>query len=114
MPSYRVTVDIREVLPGVAPEDVLPTAERVLAGTHRVEDRRLDVVSTSAGLQPRLQLRFLVPATGAAAEDAEAEAAARALVDDLGEVARCGRWELRRGPGRHWRLRASGGCVSEL
>lgn len=113
MPSYRVTVDIIDVRPGVPPEEVLPAAERVVASTHRVEDRRLDVVSTAAGPQPRLQLRFLVPATGSDVEDSEAESVARALVGDLEEIARCGRWELRRGPGRHWRLRASGGPVSE-
>ena len=113
MPSYRVTVDIVDVLPGVPPERVLPTAERIIASTHRVEDRRLDVVSTTAGPQPRLQLRFLVPATAAEVEEAEAVAVTRALVGDLAQIARCGRWELRRGPGRHWRLTASGGPFSE-
>lgn len=113
MPSYRVTVEILDVRAGVRPEDVLPTAERIIASTHRVEDRGLDVVSTSAGPQPRLRLRFLVPATGTQVEDSEAVAAARALVGDLDEIAHCGKWELRRGPGRHWRLTASGGPFSE-
>jgi len=113
MPSYRVTVDILDVRPGVRPQDVLPTAERILASTHLVEDGRLDVVATATGPQPRLQLRFLVAAPGNDLADAEAESVARALVGDLDEIARCGRWQLRRGPGRHWRLRASGGPVSE-
>ena len=113
MPSYRITVDIVGVLAGVAPEDVLPTAERIIARTHQVEDRALDIAHpASERPQPRVQLRFLVPATAADVEDSEAVAVVRAMLDDLGEIARCGRWQLRRGPGRQWRLVASGGPIS--
>lgn len=113
MPSYRVTIDILDVRPGVPPEDVLPAAESILAKTHQVEDRLLDVAhATSAHPQPQLHLRFLVPATEDDSEDAEAEAVVRVLVDELDAVARCGRWGLRRGPGRRWRLMATGGPIS--
>lgn len=114
MPSYRVTIDIVGVRPDVRPENVLPAAERILAKTHLVEDRLLDIAeAASPRPQPQLHLRFLVPATERHSEDAEAEAVVRVLVEELDEVARCGRWELRRGPGRLWRLMAVGGAVSE-
>lgn len=109
MPSYRVTVDINGVRPGVAPEQVLPAAESILAKTHRVEDRLLDVAhASSARPQPQLHLRFAVPTSGPADEDAEAQAVVRLLVVELDELAVCGRWELRRGPGRRWTPVASG------
>jgi hypothetical protein len=109
MPSYRVTVDVVGVRDGVAPPDVLPAAEAVLAKTHVVEDRLLDVADvTSARPQPQLHLRFAVPPSKRATEDAEAVAVARLLVDELDALARCGRWQVRRGPGRRWTLVASG------
>ncbi|PRY63769.1 hypothetical protein BCF74_101171 [Knoellia remsis] len=109
MPSYRVAVDILGVLPGVRPEDVLPAAERIVASTHVVEDRSVEVAgATGVRPQPQVHLRFVVPSTGDGSEDDEAEAVVRALVDDLGEIARCGRWELRKGPGRRWRPLTSG------
>lgn len=114
MPSYRVTIDIVGVPPEVRPEDVLPTAEGILAKTHSVEDRLLDVVHpTSSRPQPQLHLRFAVAPTERWTEDAEAEAVVRVLMDELDEIARCGRWQLRRGPGRPWHLVAAGGPVSE-
>lgn len=114
MPSYRVTVDVLDVRSGAVPQDVLPTAEAILARTHQVEDRLLDVAdATSAHPRPQLHLRFLVPATEPQSEDAEAQAVARLLVSELDEVARCGPWQLRRGPGRRWRLVATGAAVSE-
>lgn len=114
MPSYRVTVEVLGVRPGVRPDDVLPTAERILARTHRVEDRRLAVArASSRDPQPELHLRFAVPASGAAVEDAEAESVVRLLVRELGAVARCGQWQLRRGPGRRWPSVAAGDAFSE-
>lgn len=113
MPSYRVTIDIVGIRPEVRPEDVLPTAESILAKTHSVEDRLLDVAqATSDRPQPQLHLRFAVATTERHTEDSEAEAVVRVLVDELDEVARCGRWQLRRGPGRTWHLVAVGGPVS--
>lgn len=114
MPSYRVTVDIIDVRPGVRPDEVLPAAERILTKTHRVEDRLLDVADpASARPQPQVHLRFTVPATKKDSEDAEAEAVVRLLVDELDDVAHCGGWALRRGPGRVWRLVAAADPVSE-
>lgn len=114
MPSYRVSVDVVGVRAGVRPEEVLPAAERILAKTHQVEDRSIEVAhAQSARPQPQLHLRFLVPTTEREADDAAAAAVVRLLVDELDDsVATCGRWELRRGPGRRWRLMASGGPVS--
>lgn len=114
MPSFRVTIDIVDARPGVRPESVLPTAEGILAKTHQVEARQLDVAhATSSRPQPQLHLRFAVAPTERHLEDAEAKAVVGVLVDELDEVARCGRWELRRGPGRAWHLVAVGGPVSE-
>lgn len=113
MPSYRVTVDVEDVRTGVPPESVLPTAEGILAKTHQVEDRLLDLADAlSPQPRPQLHLRFAVASSEQAAEDAEAESVVRVLVDELDAVARCGRWQLRRGPGRRWRLVASGHGVS--
>lgn len=114
MPSYRVTIDVVDVRPGVRPQEVLPAAESILGKTHRVEDRLLDVAhAASARPQPQLHLRFAVSATGPDLEDAEATAAVRVLVDELDATARCGHWDLRRGPGRIWTHVASGSAVSE-
>ena len=109
MPSYRVTVDVDDVRPGVAPRDVLPAAEAILAKTHVVEDRMLDVADpSSAHPQPQVHLRFAVTSSERDAEDAEAQAVVRLLVDELDAFARCGTWLLRRGPGRRWTPVASG------
>lgn len=98
MPSYRVAVDVLGVHPGVAPPEVLPRAEEVLARGHLVEDRSVEITRG----QPQIHLRFLVPASTGPTEDDEAEDAVRSLVRALAPTARLGRWSLRRGPGRHW------------
>lgn len=99
MPSYRVAIDVHATRPGVAPPSVLPTAEEILARTHRVEDRSVELVR----MQPQIHLRFLVEPTSDVAEDDEAEGVVRRLVADLGAYARLGSWTLRRGPGGQWR-----------
>ena len=109
MPSYRVTVDVVGVREGIAPPDVLPAAEAILVKTHVVEDRLLDVADvTSPRPQPQIHLRFVVPPSKRATEDAEAVAVARLLVDELDASARCDRWRVHRGRGRRWTLVASG------
>lgn len=114
MPSYRVTVDVIEVRTGVRPQTVLPTAEGILAKTHQVEDRLLDVADAASDHpRPQLHLRFVVPVSEQHVEDAEAESVVRVLVRELDAVARCGHWQLRRGPGRRWRHVAAGRSVSE-
>ncbi|GAA4124314.1 hypothetical protein GCM10022415_30210 [Knoellia locipacati] len=113
MPSYRVTVDVVGVRDGVPPADVLPAAEAILAKTHVVEDRLLDVADVASPRpQPQLHLRFVVPSSERVTEDAEAQAVVRLLVDELDAFARCGRWQVRRGPGRRWTFVASGSAVS--
>ncbi|WP_370892957.1 hypothetical protein [Janibacter sp. GXQ6167] len=104
MPSYRVAIDIHAARPGVAPPSVLPAAEQILAQTHRVEDRSVELVRG----QPQIHLRFGVSASNDGVEDDEAEAAVRRLVEALAPYAECGRWVLRRGPGGHWREIRSG------
>lgn len=104
MPSYRVAVDVHAVAPGVAPPDLLPRAEELLATGHRVEDRSVELVRG----QPQIHLRFLVPGSHDVAEDDEAEAAVRALLRDLSPIADLGHWVLRRGAGGRWRTVRTG------
>lgn len=114
MPSYRVTIEVLGVRPGVRPDVVLPTAVGILAKTHVVEDRLLEVArATSGHPRPELHLRFVVPGSEGTAEDAEAESVVRVLLGELEAVARCGHWHLRRGPGRRWRPVAAGHALSE-
>lgn len=100
MPSYRVAIDVHETHPGVSPASLLPLAEELLARTHRVEDRSVELVR----MQPQVHLRFLVETSTDRQEDDEAEDAVRRLVADLTASAVLGRWVLRRGPGGHWRV----------
>ncbi|NYF99618.1 hypothetical protein [Janibacter cremeus] len=99
MPSYRVALDVHGVPAGVEPPTVLPRAEELMARTHVVEDRSVEIVRG----QPQLHLRFLVAASRDVREDDVAEEAVRLMARDLGAIAHLGRWTLRRGPGRHWR-----------
>ena len=85
-------------------KDAVATAEALLAGGHRVEDRSVELVRG----QPQIHLRFLVAGSHDAREDDEAEDAVRALVAALAPVAHLGTWTLRRGPGGHWRTIRSG------
>lgn len=104
MPSFRCEVDVEQLRPGVRPEHVLPAAEAVMATRYRVEDRSVELV----GIRPQVHLRYLVPPTNTSAEDAEAKEAILALIRDLDPVAVCGRWVLKRGPGRNWRFLTKG------
>ena len=109
MPSYRVAIDVHETRPGVAPATLLPTAERLLAATHRVEDRSVELVR----MQPQVHLRFLVEPTSDVEEDDEAEGAVRRLVSELSRSAVLGAWTLRRGPGGHWRTIREGAAPQD-
>ena len=110
MPSYRVALDVLGVPPGVEPASVLPRAEEILGQGHRVEDRSVEVV----GGRPQIHLRFLVPASSGPQQDVEAEAAVRSLVSGLAALAHLGDWQLRRGPGRHWRTIRSGAASEDI
>lgn len=68
MPSYRVTLDVLDVLPGHAPPEVMDTAVATVRATHVVEADQLDVV---AGV-PRITVRFTVDAAGREEEDHDA------------------------------------------
>ncbi|MDQ1576922.1 MAG: hypothetical protein QOH55_2072 [Microbacteriaceae bacterium] len=54
MPSFRVTLEVEALRPGVAPESVLPAAAAAAAGLTIVEASSLDVVRGSA----RITVRF--------------------------------------------------------
>ncbi|HIZ97733.1 MAG TPA: hypothetical protein H9805_04055 [Candidatus Janibacter merdipullorum] len=108
LPSYRVAVDVLGVHPGVAPPEVLPRAEEILAEEHLVEDRSVEIT----GGRPQVHLRFLVPS--GADGDGEAEAAVRGLVRRLSAMAVLGDWALRRGPGRRWRTIRTGRAEEDL
>ena len=64
MPSFRVAIDIHAVLPGVTPPEILPLAERILARTHRVEDRSVELTGPKDRPQPQIHLRFYVRGPG--------------------------------------------------
>lgn len=104
MPSFRCEVDIELLRPRVTPPEVLPAAERIMAGRYRVEDRSVELV----GVRPQIHLRFLVPSSNEIQEDQDAQDAVLALIRDLDAVAVCGRWVLKRGPGRNWRYLTHG------
>lgn len=110
MPSYRVVLDVLGVHPGVTPANVLPRAEEILGASLLVEDRSVELV----GGQPQIHLRFLVPATHTTQEDDEAERAVRTLTRELSSTAHLGTWQLRRGPGGHWRTIRTGTVGPDL
>jgi len=88
MPSFRASIAIGATRPGVAPEAVLDAARAGVATECHVEDAFVDVLALSrrAG-PPRVAIRFLVPATNDAEEDAVAWEAGRALAATVGAVA---------------------------
>lgn len=92
MPSFRVTVVIGALQPGVAPESVLPYAAEATAAHAVVEASDLTVVAGSA----RIVIRFT-------AEDAGlAWRVGRAVVDDLVVVAEPVSWAVTMSEGGRW------------
>ncbi|MCH8614302.1 hypothetical protein [Arsenicicoccus dermatophilus] len=85
MPSYRITLDILDVLPGHAPPEVLETAVRTVRATHVVEADGLDVV----GGMPRIWVRFTVDASGRDDEEHDARMVRARVVHAVAQVARC-------------------------
>ena len=67
MPSYRITLDVLDVLPGHAPPEVLQTAVATVRETHVVEADQLDVV----GGMPQITVRFTIDASSRDEEDHE-------------------------------------------
>lgn len=88
MPSFRTSIAVIECRAGVEPSRVLDHVSNALGNRHRVEDAFVDVSALAArGGLPRITLRFWVPTSNDADEDAEAISAARLVAAALGEVA---------------------------
>ncbi len=98
MPSYRVSVAVHDLHPGVAPEEVLPAAVEAVAARHHVDADRLDVVRGVA----RIGVRFTVPPTGEAEEEARARATVEAAVDAVERLATWSDARLERRDGGRW------------
>ena len=94
MPSFRLELEVLGLRPGFAPPVVLRTLLDHLAETgHHIDGHDLDVVAGT----PRLYVRFVVPASNDADEDAAAFTAADTARKAVDRVATPGRlWVLRR------------------
>ncbi|OOL28277.1 hypothetical protein GQ85_33405, partial [Rhodococcus rhodochrous] len=68
MPSYRARLQIGDLLPGHRPEEVMDLAEAAVQATHVLAAKDIEVVARV----PRIVLRFTVPGSHRAGEDAEA------------------------------------------
>lgn len=79
---------ICEALPGVPPPAVLEAGRAGVAAEHHVEDAFVDVEPLRAGGLPRITIRFVVPVSHDAQEDASALAAGAALATAISAVAR--------------------------
>ena len=83
MPSYRARLQIGDLLPGHRPEEVMDLAEAAVQATHVLAAKDIEVVARV----PRIVLRFTVPGSHRAGEDAEAaETGAEATGDDVLDV----------------------------
>lgn len=92
MPSFRVTVTIGALRPGVAPETIVPTAAAAAAEFTTVEASSVNVVRGTA----RVTVRFTC-------DDAEiAEQIARHVVTTTGAVAEPIAWSLTRQARGRW------------
>lgn len=98
MPSFRVRLEIGDLLPGHRPEQVMDTAEAALQATHDVAAKDIEVVARV----PRIVLRITVPASTRHAEDDEAAQAAGRMREAVSEVARTGRLDVLRRDGGRW------------
>lgn len=97
MPSFRARLQIGDLLPGHAPDEVMARAEAALAATHNVEAKDLEVVARV----PRIVLRFTVPESTWGGENRAAAAAGGRMREGVRDVATTGRLEvLRRDRGR--------------
>lgn len=97
MPSFRLELEILDVRPGHAPPEVLATLlGQLRASGHHLDGHDLDVVAGT----PRLYVRFVVPDSNDAEEDAVAFIAADTARKAVDAVAVPGRlWVLRRRKG---------------
>jgi hypothetical protein len=92
MPSFRVTMVIGALRPGVLPQSVLPTAAAAASELTTVEASDLAIVAGSA----RVTVRF-------AAEDAElARQIGEHVVAATGELAETQRWQITERVNSRW------------
>jgi len=90
VPSYRLELEIGDMLPGRSPEQVMDAAVSGL-GFH-VDATDIAVVAGT----PRILVRFTVPASSSYEEDSAARTASRQSREAVEEVATTGRWRLLR------------------
>lgn len=103
MPSFRASLGILDVRPGVAPEVVLETARQTMATVRVVEDAHLDVEPLLHGDGvPRVVVRFLEPTGNDTEEDARAWQAALTMADGVQQVAETVGLRVYRRAGRRW------------
>ena len=96
MPSFRLELEIGELRPGRAPDDVMDAA-RASLGDHHVDATDIAVTAGT----PRILLRFTVPDSSETEENQCARLAAVRTRDVVSEVAGTGQlWVLRRRGGR--------------
>ena len=98
MPSYRARLQIGDLLPGHRPEEVMDLAEAAVQATHELAAKNIEVVARV----PRIVLRFTVPGSHRAGEDAEAAEVARRMAEAVSGVAVTGRLDVLRRDGGRW------------
>ncbi|WP_271175324.1 hypothetical protein [Leifsonia poae] len=96
MPSFRVTVAIGALRPGVRPDAVLPAAADAAADLTVVEASSVDVVRREA----RLTVRYTADTVD------EAIAVAEHTVERVGSLAQTGAWAVTERVGGRWFRRA--------
>jgi len=101
VPSYRASLQVLDVRPGHAPEEVMDAAVAGVALLCSVEGQQLDLVRG----MPVIRVRFVVDAASQTAQDRAALTAGEALASAVAEVARHGAMQVtRRVKGRWYRV----------
>ncbi len=91
MPSYRIELEVGGLRHGSTPGEVMDAAVAA-CDPHHVDATDLDIL---AGI-PRILVRFSVPASGAAEEDARARETAQRIRTAVAGTATAGRHRLLR------------------
>ncbi|PKQ31048.1 MAG: hypothetical protein CVT62_11370 [Actinobacteria bacterium HGW-Actinobacteria-2] len=87
MPSFRASVAITALRAGADPSAAQQAAQAAVARTCHVEDAFVDVEPLRSGGLPRVTIRFVVPWTNDADEDAAARRVGKDLAAGVGQVA---------------------------